>query len=189
MTVTIEKTGRRYYLIGNTFAIKDAIKDAGGHFDGERKAWWLSNAAEAERLITEASDKSRDTVKAKNEAGISTDDECIIGRVEYNSKNYYLLYDGHKDGKKIRKLAFTDGSKVFWPKDADNVTIKSKYQNKRSIDDLRAFAEKAKSGQAGTCDNCGSTSSRLVQKPDSSGIMGHCCPTCAQGPDWERSYC
>jgi hypothetical protein len=28
MTLTIEKTGRRYYLLGNTYPVKDTIRDA-----------------------------------------------------------------------------------------------------------------------------------------------------------------
>lgn len=41
MGITIEKQGARVYLLGDTFAHKDAIKGIGGHWDGERRAWWV----------------------------------------------------------------------------------------------------------------------------------------------------
>ena len=39
--VTYEQVGARVYILGDTFAIRAAIKSAGGHWDADRKAWWV----------------------------------------------------------------------------------------------------------------------------------------------------
>lgn len=46
--VTYETVGARVYVLGQTFAIRDAIKSAGGHWDAERKAWWIGATKRAE---------------------------------------------------------------------------------------------------------------------------------------------
>lgn len=51
MTITTERIGRRTYLHGDTFSAKDAIKDAGGHWDADRRAWWLGDHARAESIV------------------------------------------------------------------------------------------------------------------------------------------
>lgn len=53
MAVTIEKVGSRVYFAGNTFPVKDAIKGMGGHWDGDRKQWWVGAAKmkAAEELV------------------------------------------------------------------------------------------------------------------------------------------
>jgi hypothetical protein len=48
--ITISKEGRRFYLVGNTYAIKDGLRSAGAHWDGDRKAWWTSKLDVAERF-------------------------------------------------------------------------------------------------------------------------------------------
>lgn len=41
INVTYETAGARVYVLGDTFKIRGAIKDVGGHWDDERKAWWI----------------------------------------------------------------------------------------------------------------------------------------------------
>jgi hypothetical protein len=55
MTITIDKQGRRYYLIGDTFLIKDVLRDKECRFDTVRKAWWTGKRDVAERLAVEGS--------------------------------------------------------------------------------------------------------------------------------------
>lgn len=50
--VTYETVGQRVYVMGDTYAIRGAIKSVGGHWDAERKAWWIG-AAKRE-VLTEA---------------------------------------------------------------------------------------------------------------------------------------
>jgi hypothetical protein len=55
-SIQIEKTGRRYYLRGNTYPVKDALRAAGGHWDAAEKAWWTSNQEVAERFAGAATE-------------------------------------------------------------------------------------------------------------------------------------
>jgi len=60
MAIELQNQGRRCYLIGNTYPIKDKIKAAGGHWDNDRKAWWIGvgKRAEFESLEATASNGS-----------------------------------------------------------------------------------------------------------------------------------
>lgn len=53
--VTIERNGKRVYLVGNTYAAKDEIKALGAHWDAERRAWWIGDKklAKVETLVAE----------------------------------------------------------------------------------------------------------------------------------------
>ena len=42
--ITVETIGRRTYLRGNTYPVKDAIKAMGARWDRDVKGWWMSNA-------------------------------------------------------------------------------------------------------------------------------------------------
>lgn len=55
MATTLEKVGSRLYFVGSPFAAKDAIKRLGGHWDGDRRQWWIGAAkrADAESLVAE----------------------------------------------------------------------------------------------------------------------------------------
>ena len=57
IAVTYEVVGVRVYVLGQTFAMKDAIKSAGGHWDADRKAWWVGAAKRAELEAAIASAK------------------------------------------------------------------------------------------------------------------------------------
>ena len=56
--VQISKEGRRYYLLGNTYAIKDALRAAGAKWDRERGAWWTSKPDVAARFEEQVREKS-----------------------------------------------------------------------------------------------------------------------------------
>ena len=51
MTITIESRGRRHYLIGNTYPIKDTIRSAGCKWDPEAKAWYSGKRDTVEGLV------------------------------------------------------------------------------------------------------------------------------------------
>lgn len=51
-TIQTERVGRRTYLTGNTFAAKEDIKAAGGHWDPDRKAWWLGDDSKAQAIAS-----------------------------------------------------------------------------------------------------------------------------------------
>jgi hypothetical protein len=52
----IERAGARVYFLGDTYPLKDRIKSLGGHWDGDRRAWWVGarKLAEAEALVAGA---------------------------------------------------------------------------------------------------------------------------------------
>lgn len=51
MNIALDRKGRRTYLRGDTFSSKDAIKDAGGHWDADERAWWIGDHKRAEALL------------------------------------------------------------------------------------------------------------------------------------------
>lgn len=51
MTIELVREGRRTYFIGNTFSVKDVIKGNGGHWDADRKAWWIGSHEKAQAIV------------------------------------------------------------------------------------------------------------------------------------------
>lgn len=49
-TIQIETVGRRHYIVGNTYPIKDRLRTAGCKWDSERKAWWTGKAETAQQF-------------------------------------------------------------------------------------------------------------------------------------------
>jgi hypothetical protein len=176
-TLTIEKDARRYYIIGNTFALKDSIKSAGCKWDGDRRAWWTSKQDIAESIVGKACSVA--PAKKAGDDSISTSAEVVIGRAKYQGKTYYLLFDGHakSDGRRIVKLAFRDGSKVFWAKEISAVQVLATYQKPKSIDDLQAYAEKARkteAGESGHFKRCRCCGGSIIDAPHHRAMNGYC---------------
>lgn len=147
MSITLECTGKRIYFIGNTFSVKDQIKSLGGHWDGDRKAWWigLTKKAEAESL-------------AGNLAGLSdaprqesTDDIKVIGKAKYKGRSYYVRWVGRcKDGSYKARLTVLDAKIDFWVKcaepheyqvtgEGDVAKIEKMYQEPKTLGSLARF--------------------------------------------------
>lgn len=104
----------RVYLRGNTFAIKDKIKAAGGHWDADQRAWWLGLAklAIAEQLAGAA---SAEPAAEKPADQPLADDAKILGKATYKGRaGYLLLWEGETKRGPAAKLAMRDGSKTFW---------------------------------------------------------------------------
>ena len=49
--ITIAREGRRSYIAGNTFPVKEQIKAAGAHWDSGRRAWWIGSHETATQLV------------------------------------------------------------------------------------------------------------------------------------------
>lgn len=110
MTIRIEKTGKRIFLLGDTFAFRNEIKALGGHWDGGRKAWWVgaAKAAKAEALAAQLSSR------ATERKGVDAD-STIIGKATYKGRSYYVLWVGEcKTGDYKTHLTVLDGSIDFW---------------------------------------------------------------------------
>src|SRR5690606_32068869 len=135
MTITIQSEGRRHYLVGNTFPIKDSIRSAGCKWDGVRKAWWTGKLETAEQLLAslKASPAEGSSETKKDAPG---EEAIVAGRAKYKGKTYYLagrevrgrtVYDTtvdavtSRDGSK-RLLISRDGSLQFWASSSE-VTV------------------------------------------------------------------
>mgnify|MGYP000415691527 CR=1 FL=1 len=133
-TLTIEKTGRRFYVLGNTYSIKDQLRSEGCNWDPGRKAWWTGKQEVAERL--------QNATPQPASSGLDTE---VCGRATYKGKSYYIVWHGRtKRGDYAAKLCFRDGSKEFWAKEMAEFRVTKEYRAPRTIRSLQEFAEKRK---------------------------------------------
>jgi hypothetical protein len=154
MTISVQVEGRRAYIVGNTYPVRDAIRAAGAHWDGERKAWWTGKKEEAEQLIARLNQSAAAQSKTPRD-GLNS---VVAGRAEYKGKTYYIAGRVNRgddsvsavttqDGAKIL-LYFRDGSSQFWAARAE-VSIVKHYDRPQTIRDLKEYAERAKQGGGG----------------------------------------
>lgn len=122
MSVKTEKVGSRIYIVGNTYPIKDRIKAIGGHWDTDRKQWWVGTAksAEVESLIANAP-AVQDTYVPQPIGR----DARVYRKVRYTSKagkvgTYYVV----AEGRERYRLTTLDTKFDFWALHADCETVK-----------------------------------------------------------------
>lgn len=179
MSIQIKMEGRRSYILGDTFPVKDQIRAIGAHWDADRRAWWTAKTVEAEVLASTLNKSAPAATQSAPQNGGSNNiprdgaNSVVSGRASYKGKSYYIagrILRGHtsyddgvedvatKDGAKIL-LYFRDGSSQFWAARAAVVIIKQ-YDRPQTISGLADFARRAKSGFPGekTCYMCGSPS-------------------------------
>lgn len=133
--------GRRIYLSGNTYPIKDAINSAGGHWDSSRRMWWIGASKRGE--IQAVIDRSSQAPSRQEETGTSLK---VKGKARYKGHLYYVLWNGMTSRGEAFKLAFRDGSKTFWA-NAQDVTWEKRYQDRDgypTIASINAYAAKMK---------------------------------------------
>lgn len=113
--ITIQSEGRRHYLIGNTYPIKDRLRAAGAKWDADRRAWWTGKRELAEQLAgaAPAGEAGSSPSSERPTESLSSDSE-IAGKAQYKGKEYLLVWSGVTRRGPAAKLAFRDGSKVFW---------------------------------------------------------------------------
>lgn len=181
MSITITKRGRRHYIEGAPYEARHALKEAGCRWDPEHRAWWTGKADRAAELVKRLAGRE---AKPPSHA-IEKSDRVIAGRATYKGKSYLLLFEGETRRGRGVKLAFRDGSKTFWAKDLEDVTITRRYQKRRSLAELESYAKAAKTGDI--CAECG-TAGTFGEAPDSSGIVDRVCIRCYGMSRWERSY-
>lgn len=117
-TITIESVGRRHYLRGNTYPLREQLRAAGAHWDADQKAWWIGDLARAEDLAA-AQVGSTQPADERQDDGLK-DDSPVLGRARYKGREYLLVWQGETKRGRAAKLASLDGSKVFW---ADHAAI------------------------------------------------------------------
>lgn len=105
--ITLEKVGQRVYLVGDTFAVKAQIKSMGGHWDGERRAWWVGakKATEAEALVAALTPAagSPPAPRVKQDPN----DIRLTGKGRYKGREYFAG-SITRDGLKVRLLTLPD---------------------------------------------------------------------------------
>jgi hypothetical protein len=149
--IRTEQVGQRIYLVGDTYAIKSALKAAGCHFDGERRQWWIGakKRASIETLLQRQPERSADDVAAER---LKRDRENILGRAECDGQSYYLVGRGSGERGAWVRLMPRDGSKTFF-KPASEVEIVKTYQRPQTLNGLREFAERRRREQeTGVCE-------------------------------------
>jgi hypothetical protein len=176
-TIGTEKVGARVYVTGETYSIRDRLKSAGCHWDGERRQWWIgaAKAAEIEVLI------GRAAVEAPPKEDL--DAARVQAKVEYKGRTYYAIAET-RDGAK-RRLVTLDGKVDFWAQSNDMSSLKTYHSREyrgrteyTTLGSIRRFVEREqRNRQAGgaVCAECG-TSGELVRDLED-GLMKHrqCC--------------
>ena len=182
MTITIDQQGRRFYLRGNTFPIKDRLRTAGCKWDADAKCWYTGKRELAEQLAgqPEQSAPQVEEVSAQTDQKGPGDEAIVAARATYKGHTYYVAgrvdrgrthWDDRvsavatRDGAKLL-LYSRDGKLQFWAA-RDLVSVTKSYDKPQTIGKLRRFAEKAKEaraqgnedgiaeGQRYECEECG----------------------------------
>lgn len=111
MSLSTITEGRRIYITGNTFPVKDKIKAMGGHWDNDRKMWWIGVQARAqvEQLVAAAGPSTYTPTPIDRNAR-------VYRKVRYTGKSgstriYYVVAES-KSGK--YRLTTLDLSIDFW---------------------------------------------------------------------------
>lgn len=202
--VTLVKEKTRLYFVGDTYSIKDRIKALGGHWDGDRRQWWIGTGktAQAESLVANLSGAtdSKTAAPAKEDA----DSIRLIGKAKYKGRTYYVRWAGEcKSGEYKCRLITLDQSLDFWAACArpyethhdgsgDVAVIVKTYQAREvrygygrhsrteytTLGSIKAFVEReAKNRAEGgpVCAECGRSGELVCDLED--GLMKHygCC--------------
>jgi hypothetical protein len=182
MTITIDQQGRRFYLRGNTFPIKDRLRTAGCKWDADAKCWYTGKRELAEQLAGQPEQSAPQVEKASAQTDQKGpgDEAIVAARATYKGHAYYVAgrvdrgrthWDDRvsavstRDGAKML-LYSRDGKLQFWAA-RDLVSVTKSYDKPQTIGKLRRFAEKAKEaraqgnedgiaeGQRYECEECG----------------------------------
>jgi len=181
MTITIDPQGRRFYLRGNTYPIKDRLRAAGCKWDADAKCWYTGKRELAEQLADQPQESAPQAAPSgQPDREAPGDDAIVAARATYKGQSYYVAgrvdrgrthWDDRvspvttRDGAKAL-LYSRDGKLQFWAA-RDLVSVTKSYDKPQTISKLRRFAEKAKEaraqghedgiadGQRYECEECG----------------------------------
>jgi len=194
--ITIETRGRRHYLIGQTYPLREQLRAAGAHWDAEARAWWTGQRETAEALLSaEGEGEGEGDASQPQSAGDAT---VVAARATYRGRACYVAgrvvrgrtrYDDSveavtsRDGARVL-LVSRDGARQWWAPiarhtasvvrvgdrpDTDGAEIGRTYDRPQTIRGLRRYAEDARAGFPGrpTCSTCG--------RPSCDGARGGLC--------------
>jgi hypothetical protein len=196
-TTGIEKVGSRLYAVGAPFALKDALKRIGCHWDSERRQWWIGTAkqAELEQVIVQA---SAPVDPAAPKPKQDPHDIRLTGKGRYKGREYFAG-SITRDGQKVRLLTLPDANGEFldfWAFCSEVEQTKSykprehtfrshtttQYTTLGSIADFVADQRQAKAAGVPQCPVCGKRNDNMVRDLET-GM--DCCRGCADMPSDE----
>ncbi len=145
--VSLEVCGARVYLVGDTYSIKAKLKEAGCHWDGDRRQWWIGKAKadSLQAILDGAGEASEDDRKA--ELGSMP----VKAKVNYKGRSYFVVAES-RDGMKVR-LTVLDCSIDFWAlksacelvkQYAPRVNYRTNRESWMTVNGMRSFVEQAK---------------------------------------------
>ena len=160
--ITTLTEGRRTYLIGNTYGIRDEIRAAGGHWDADRRAWWIGSGVgkqdDLRKLLA---------IPASRTASRTPDDPASIqvrGKARHRGRVYFVRWAGIAKRGYAMRLVSLDASIDFWVAAQERggdgqgeVAAWTKhYAEPRSLAGIARFVAEQKAVQAGAreCSRC-----------------------------------
>jgi hypothetical protein len=190
-SITLDRSVKaRVYFVGNTFPVKDQIKRLGGHWDADRKAWWIgaAKASEAETLVGNVDPAAP---KAKQDPS----DIRLTGKGRYKGRTYYAG-SITRDGLKVRLLTLPDDKGEyldFWAACSEVEEIKryeprthtfrgrteTQYTTLGSIASFIGQQRRAEANGEPACPVCGKRGDELHHDLET-GMM--CCYGCCDMP-------
>lgn len=167
--ITVTREGRRSYLRGNTYPLRDTLRAAKAHWDPEQRAWWLGDDAAAREIAAQAVAAASPVGGGRNKG--QGEDTTVAGRATYHGRACYIVgrvvrgrtdWDTtvakvcSRDGTRVL-LCSRDGARQWWAAVTDVIAARP-YGRPRTIGDLRSFRERLANGEIETCGYCGSPS-------------------------------
>lgn len=140
LSIRTEKVGTRIYITGNTYPVKDRLRSAGCHWDGERKQWWIGavKASAIEGIVGKLDGQAVETEERE---------VTVLGKATYKGRSYYVRWAGRcKTGAEKFRLCSLDGKLDFWAA-AELCQWAKRYEEPRSLDGIRRYVERLKSGE------------------------------------------
>jgi hypothetical protein len=189
MAITLQTEARRIYFVGDTFAIKDKIKSLGGHWDGDRRAWWIGSGKTEEATQLIAACNAPASAVATSEKPKVSDDSKVVAKAKYKGRTYYVLWMGMtRSGTEKARLTVLDGSIDFWA-DLSACEIVKRYQPREhtyrghattqytTLGGIRRFIEEQREGErtGNICAECGKAGDLVRDLEDGAMKHRHCC--------------
>jgi hypothetical protein len=171
-----EVVGKRVYVTGNSYPVKDRLKAAGCHWDGDRRQWWIGLGKEAAIAAI---------VGGLNGTEVKEDSSrAVYGKVRYKDRSYYVIGTSSREALRLR-LTVLDGSLDFWV-DESLCQWEKRYQAReyrgrtehQTLGGIRRFIERAKQAERDgeeRCAECGGFGDLVTDLED--GLRKHrrCC--------------
>jgi hypothetical protein len=205
--IRIERKGQRVYFVGDTYAVRGDVKQLGGHWDADRRAWWVGakKLAEAEALVARlqgapaspeaaalaglapdtpagvVADKLAEEGKPAPRAQRPAGEVRLTGKGTYQGRIYYLG-SSTRDGARVLLLGLpkADGSYFERWAPAAEVTVTKTYQPREVWDGRRYSGRTVTKHQT-----LGGIADFLRRQQDPNQARGQCSECGSWGPRGE----